>query len=520
VEISHSLILAAILIITFIVRAWPRLFMRQPPLGDTASHLAMIKAIRDNGHRVPDPLPRWLPEQRLYYPTFFHWLVSFVPPPALRGFERISGAVIDTVHNALTMLLAYSILIDQGIEVSPAVLGAALAGLLFTFSPRLIRPRERVFFLNPRAFGSLLVSVGFLGTFWYVWHGTWITLALGIIGFALASITHKFTLQVIVFAAPLLSILVGSAWFAAALVLGLLAAILMTRGRALKVWRSHMGYSRLYRSHIAPRFPIVRDTVWIILRKLFRALRRGENWQREAIRLVFNNEIDWLVQLSWIVPVGVLTAGTVQRSVDAPSEFLHLGAWTLGTVLIGLMTAIRPFRFLGQPTRYLEYAVLPASVVLGYAAVALPELPTIRLVVYGVLGLFVVVVGLYYAVAFMVHRRLRLDEFSDVVTWLAEQPSQVILCAPVHGFSSAVWKETKHTIVGWLGQMNDQKSETWLEDYLLLCPEQHFVLPRDLSRVIDRYGVNMVLHGPGAEHDLGDMTRIYSSGAYTVYRVS
>jgi hypothetical protein len=341
-------------------------------------------------------------------------------------------------------------------------------------------------------------------------------LVLGIIGFALASITHKFTLQVIVFTAPLLSILVGSVWIAAALVYGLLAAILITRGRALKVWRSHIGYSRLYRSHIAPRFPIVRDTVWVILRNMFRALRSGDNWRREAIRLVFNNEIDWIVQLSWIGPVGVLAA---LRPVNAPPEFFYLATWVLGTVIVGLMTTLRPLRFLGQPTRYLEYAVLPASVVLGCAAVGIPEFPAVMPVVLGILAFSVVIVTLYYAVAFIIHRRIRLDEFSDVVAWLAEQPSQVILCAPVHGFSSAVWKETNHTIVGWLGQMNDQTSEDWLEDYLLLCPEQHFVLPHDLSRVIDRYAVNMVLRGPGTEHDLSDMTQAYSSGAYAVYRV-
>jgi hypothetical protein len=493
--------------------------MRQPPLGDTASHLAMIKAIRDNGHRVPDPLPRWLPEQRLYYPTFFHWLVSYLSPPTLVRFERISGALIDTLHNVLAMLVAYYILLGQGIDVTLAAQGAALTGLLFALSPRLIRPRERVFFLNPRAFGSLLVSLGFLGTLWFVWQGSWITLIVGVVAFGLASITHKFTLQVIIFVAPLLSILTASSWFVIALAAGLLVAIMLTRGRALRVWRSHVGYSRLYRSHIAPRFPIVRDTVWVILRKLLRALRGKENWQREAIRLVFNNEIDWLVQLSWIVPVGILTARAALRSFDAPPAFLLLGAWVLGAALIGLMTTIRPLRFLGQPTRYLEYAVLPASVVLGYAAVALPELPTIRLVVYAILIFFVVIVGLYYAVAFMVHRRIRLGEFSEIVAWLAEQPSQVILCAPVHGFSSAVWHNTKHTIVGWLGQMNDQTNESWLDDYLLLCPEQHFVLPHDLSQIIDCFGVSMILCGPGAEHDLSEMTHLHTSGAYVVYRV-
>ncbi|HEY69052.1 MAG TPA: hypothetical protein G4O08_00550, partial [Anaerolineae bacterium] len=503
---------------TFLSRSWPRLIMRQPPLGDTTSHLAMIQAIRDNGHRIPDPLPRWLPEQRLYYPTFFHWLVSYLSPSALIRYERISGAVIDTLHNALTMLVAYYLFLEQGLELALAGLGAALAGLLFALSPRLIRPRERVFFLNPRPFGSLLVSIGFLGTLWFLWEEAWAALILGMIAFALASITHKFTLQVIVFLAPLLSVLTGSIWFVLALGAGLGLAILLTRGRALRVWRSHIGYSRLYRSHIAPRFPIVRDTAWTILRNLFRALRSGGSWQREAIRLIFNNGIDWLVQLSWLAPVGFLLVVGI-RSLESPPEFLHLGAWVLGATLIGLVTAIRPMRFLGQPTRYLEYAALPTSLLLAYAAIALPEWPAMRIVVYAILGFFAAVVILYYAVTFLVQSRIRLDEFAEAVAWLAEQPPQIVLCAPVHGFSSAVWYETKHTIVGWLGQMNDQTSEDWLEDYLLLCPEQHFILPHDLSQILERYGVDLVFCGPGEEHGLDPKAMSYSRGAYAVYRV-
>jgi hypothetical protein len=519
VDALHVAMLLATLLLTFVSRAWPRAIMRTPPLGDTASHLAMIKAIRDNRHRVPDPLPRWLPEQRLNYPIFFHWLLSFLSPAALLRFERISGAVIDTAHNSLTMLLAYFLLLDQGAGSGLAASGAALAGLLFALSPRLIRPRERVLYLNPRPFGNLLVSMGFLGTLWFVWQGSWVVLAIGIIALALASITHKFTLQAIVFLAPLLSILTGSIWFVVALGFGLIVAILITRGRALRNWRSHIDYSRLYRSHIAPRFPIVRDTAWTILRNAFRAMRRGGNWRRELIKLVFNNEIDWIVQLAWLAPVGYLLVMVMVQSIQVPSEVLDLGAWVLGMVLIGLMTSMRPLRFLGQPTRYLEYAVLPGSVILAFLAVALPELPSGRIVVASVLALFMIVVALYYAVALLVQRRIRLDDFSGAVAWLAEQPPQVVLCAPVHGFSSAVWTDTDHTIVGWLGQMNDQTSENWLEDYLLLCPEQHFVLPNDLREIAERFGVDMVLVGPGADLDLGKMTKAHASGAYSVYRV-
>lgn len=519
-EVINALLPLAVSMLTFLSRAWPRLIMRQPPLGDTASHLAMIKAIRENRHRVPDPLPRWIPEQRLYYPTFFHWLVSFLAPSMLVQFERVSGAVIDTVHNAVAMLATYIIFIDQGIESGLAGQGAALAGLLFVLSPRLIRPRERVLFLNPRPFGNLLVSIGFLGTLWFIWQGAWLGLILGVFAFSLASITHKFALQVIVFVCPLLSIMTASAWFVIALVVGLFGAILLTGGRALRVWRSHIGYSQLYRSRIAPRFPIVRDTAWTILRNTLRALRSGGNWRREVIKLIFNNEIDWLIQLSWLVPVGYLLAVGRARPLNIPDVVLHLGAWVFGAVLVGLVTTIRPLRFLGQPTRYLEYAVLPACIILAYAVIDLPDLPSFQLAVYVLIGFFLAIVALYYAVAFMVHRRICLDDFFEVVAWLAEQPPQVVLCAPIHGFSSAVWQETRHTIIGWLGQMNDQTSEDWMDDYLLLCPEKHFVLPRDLSRIIGRYGVNLLFCGPGADHDLDRMTKSYSSGPYSVYRVT
>jgi hypothetical protein len=495
------------------------MIMRHPPLGDTVAHLAMIKAIRENGHRVPEILPRWIPEQQLYYPTFFHWLLSYLSPSALTSFERISGALLDSAHNVLTVAAAYFILVEQGIEVGLAAQGAALAGLLFAFSPRLIRPRERAFFLNPRPLGSLLVSVGFLGTLWFVWNGTWFFLILGVIAFGLASITHKFTLQVIIFLSPVMSILTGSLWFLAALGSGFAAAILITRGRALRMWSSHVGYSRLYRSHIAPRFPIVRDTAWSILRNALQEARGKGNWRREAIKLVFNNEIDWIVQLTWLAPVGIFLAAATFVPLNVPVQFLHLGYWVLGATLIGLLTTIRPLRFLGQPTRYLEYAALPASVFLAYAAVALPELTYSRAVVIAALALFLIVVAVYYGVALMVQQRIKLDAFFEAVAWLAEQPPQVVLCAPMHGLSSAVWIHTDHTIIGWLGQMNDQTSEQWLEDYLLLCPDQHFTLPHDLTRIIGRYRAGMVFCGPGVDHDLGKMTQVYAKGGYTAYRV-
>lgn len=519
VTLLDAILFLGVLLLTFLSRAWPRWYMREPSLSDAVTHLAMVKAIRENHHRVPDIVPRWVPKQRLLYPTFYHWLLSYLTPTALRQFERISGALLDTVHNALTMVAAYWLLSAQELPAAQVARGAVLAGLLFAVSPRLIRPEERAFFLNPRPFGALFVSIAFLGTLWFLWTEAWIVLTLAIIAFGITSISHKFAFQAIVFLSLMLSVLVGSAWFLVALAGGLLGAVLVTRGHALQIWRSHIGYSRLYRRHIAPRSPRIKDTAWTILRNAIEAKRRGGNWKREVIRLVFNTEVDWFAQAVWLLPVCYFVAVMAFTPLKAPAQVLHLGLWVVGATLIGLITTLQPLRFLGQSSRYLEYAVLPGSIFLAYVAVGLPDLASSRLIVWVVLILCAGTVILYYLVTLIVYKRTGLDELAKALNWLAEQPSQVVLCSPIHGLPSAVWTQTNHTVVGWIGQMNDQTSASWLEDYLALCPNQHLVLPYDLNPIIQRYGVDLVFCNPGVNHNLQNFSLAYENGGYTLYRV-
>ena len=199
--------LFCVLCLTFILRGTYGLFIPSglAPSGDTVIHLIIADGIRRNGHRIPDRFPEFLLSGPHSYPSFFHWLLSFIPKKTLERWERFIGSFLEMVHNVFIFFTCYYLARRQG-GVNPMLVGF-MAAIVFALSPLFVDHVGRVFHLSERPFGSFWGTVFVFFALQYVaspdpWFLVGAIIAIGII-----FISSKFTVQAILFISFIFSVL-------------------------------------------------------------------------------------------------------------------------------------------------------------------------------------------------------------------------------------------------------------------------------------------------------------------------
>jgi hypothetical protein len=177
-------------------------------------------------------------------------------------------------------------------------------------------------------------------------------------------LTSKFGVQVYVFFHLVLFFTEGDPMWLLLGVGSFLAAMLISLGHFRVVASGHWEHSRYYRAAIAPRFHMVRDfNRWEDIRNLLRNFVKDPAQAAKTL-LMDNSYTQLLIKHPQLPYIGYLVVFDSRfRVFDG-----LMVAWVGAGLLAFFLTSLKPFRFLGEADRYLEYTLVPQLLLLAGAA--------------------------------------------------------------------------------------------------------------------------------------------------------
>lgn len=370
--------LVLILLLTLVVRIFPRLLWRKAVYSDTYLHLALARAIRDNGHRPAARIPRSILKHRLAYPYLCHWFMSFLPDRALLRVEPFLSALVDAAHVSLTYFFGRKILVAAGFGESSGPL-AVMTSLLVAVAPAFLRAQAgpRAYNASPRPVGQLLFAAYACALALHSLGGgpAWIVLAVAAV--APLSLTSKFANQAVLFLSAGLC-LFGDFIPLGACAAGWAVAGVLTGGSAYRVLYGQTKYSIFYFRYLQRRYlwPAHRSPLGYLRTLAGSILKRGARfplWVFEeryfAHLLVF--AFPQFLVLTWML---LQMRGPLLADPAAASLLRALGPWAAASLGWMLLTSCKPFLFLGEAARYAEFTIMPQMLLLTACARAL-DLP-------------------------------------------------------------------------------------------------------------------------------------------------
>ncbi len=433
----------AVLALALALRAIPPLQPRDGPGGDSDFHFAFIGMLRRARQAGVPVGERFLLPSVIAYPALYHWLLSFLPPAALRWVDRWSGLVYDGIVGALITRLLVADGAVPG-DLAPALIGAYLIAPSLTLAH--VGPRP--FSLTPRSFAQLLTGL-LIALFLarsddgMAQDATAIAAAILLAGVLLSS---KFGIQVLAFALPLIAILTGQYDILGVAAAAFAGAWIASRGYLRRQLGAQYAHLRWYWRHNVG-FLRARGN-WRALGKAImsfdlRAIGREALARNPLLSGAFRNFL--------LIPAFPLAA-----SAD------HLGhaAWMALSISIAVavpwvLTSFGVLRILGEAERYLEFG-FPAQWFLLFALLPGPAL-TVTLLAVCLLHLVLYVVNLWalrqrstasaltafdgLAQAIEGYRSVRLLMLDDSETYGICRRTSAALCSFANPLSPKDWSQ-------------------------------------------------------------------------------
>ena len=369
-NISVWIVGLAVPCLSFVLQVWPRLINRYFGI-DTWRHLMYANYVRKHKKFPKEIRDKYLVVGPYGYPPVIIKILSFFPKSFNEKYQFIFSPVFDFLHNYFIFCAALMLTKDLTTAISAQII-AALTPLVVIEASN----------LNTRAISYLIYSLSFFPLLLFIYTHSMLWLALAFIGLILLFYTHRFAVQAYIFCAiglgifernPLYLIFFLTA-FATVYVLGgeFYKSILNEHLALLNFWKKNIDFrfAHQFRGNVKPR--LIKDFVFKIYNLSFKS---------PFIYIVGNNPWLGIYFLGFLLPyIYKSFPGII---IDVPM-ILKLNLWVIALLMSSiLILSVKGLRFLGEGHRYLEYAVLPMSIVLGsYFSVLYGKYGGISLIVF------------------------------------------------------------------------------------------------------------------------------------------
>lgn len=208
---DQNVFIAIIACIAFGIRALPRMLYPSAYNYDTYFHVHLAQQLKANTLKGLEVIPvnRTYPAM---YPLGYHYFLAIFPKQMIRLMERVSSPLFDTL---ILLSLYGAIHLFWGINGLPVPeMFAETVCLLYAFSPALLRVGSgpRAYSGTPRVLGQLLYFIHICLAYTAITMGS---IPLGLTAAAimcLFPLVAKFTMQVAVFFAIPMAILMGKGY--------------------------------------------------------------------------------------------------------------------------------------------------------------------------------------------------------------------------------------------------------------------------------------------------------------------
>lgn len=516
------LIFIVVILLGIFLRIFPRLLRQCVIDSDTVYHLLAAEQIRNNRFRVPQYLQGFILQMPYTYPPLFHYFLALMPKHRRERVEPFLGALIDTLH-----ILTVSLILWQASQLAGFFSGwqiglmSMVSMLTFLTYPALLNATPlRVYMGTPRPVGEWLFSVTMFSLWIYSMTGCWVWFVFAVLATALLLLCSKFAAQVFVFSSVFMAAWIGRVDTLLLIPLGLLTAILISKGHYLKVLEGQVQHSIFYQRYIIKSHPIKERNQFRDLLQLPGEIFRNPNKVFQTLyekntfsALLLRNPYLLLVVYFWLLFPSVFL-----------NEFRFLSGWLLSCILAFVVTSLRPFLFLGEAERYVEYAVPAMSVLISAF-----------LVEYGgkaswLIWLTMVIYSVIFAVGnhlILIRRcdKQKREELCQAIMWLSQLPeNHRILPIPAHFLGRMIAKETHHQALFFSDNLNEKFLSG--EEFLRIFPQYPFP-NTDLEYFIKRYRIDLVicekryiLHiaQQGLHYDFSNWLLAFENSEYAIFR--
>ncbi|MFX0196177.1 MAG: hypothetical protein ACFFCW_08645 [Candidatus Hodarchaeota archaeon] len=427
-----------ILISTFILRCFPRLFFRIADIG--ADHWfwkAYIESYHKN-HRFPPIMPQYLLDEHQWYPPIFPLLLAHMPSKIFDKYSYFVAPSIDLLRLGLVMVVAGTFSRNNVYWV------VAVSGAIYALTPVLISYNIQ---LNPRGLGSLLLDGLIVLIVWgYFMDGpNWIWIAVLLLA-GLVLLTHKMTAQLFWFLC-IVSGLATMDWrFLALIPASILVALILSKGFYWKVLKAHWDivtfWNRNWRwlqAHPIKESPIYGEPGYETPTKLHRKGWTGV--KRHLTYLIAYNPWPWIL----FCYAGLNLIGGERNFL---TDYVWVWPWAVIIALFSLITVFVPsLKCLGSGYLYLYNLAFPVALIWGkIMSHAGLKSETIFLAAGFVLSIGAII---FFYKHIRTSSILRVDhDFERVLNFLKRAPRGPILCLPPQWYDLVAYKTDQPVLYG------------------------------------------------------------------------
>ncbi len=473
------------------IRLRPKLRGQIADGNDFYYHIRLIHLIRETGDWFPIRDPRKLGPGEARYPSLYHSLLSLLPSKFERRVDIYSGLVFDLISALLMGLLMVSVG-GQDVRIALFAVGLYIIAPALTFA--FIGPRP--FSLTPRNFAQLCFS----GCVAMLILQPMVTPAIAMIFevmaiffVALVFLSSKFGTQHVIFVLPLTAIIASSVVPFRVLSVAFILATVVSRGRFLGQIETQIRhlkwFSKKNKAHFDSRGNWLRLFDYIVCLKLIHAFQEVVLYNPILAGIARNILLFFALLMFHSKTQGLLEEG-------AADALLVAFALSASALVPWVMSSFGPFRALGEPERYLEFA-FPAYWFLLWSEVDTITLPW--LCVFATLYF-----AIYYKInlGYVIQDLASRDDTSrlELVQWINKGGYRRIICTDIteHNFILA---NTDAAVCQHGGHASDSNS---VVNFLQLLLERFpYVSPERLSWVCDEYDLDAVLIKRSSEVAIG-----------------
>jgi hypothetical protein len=325
------------------------------PGSDHPYHLGLINGIRTNKHKFVKSYPNMIGENNFAYPQLLHWILSFLPISALKDHYNYVGLAI----NYLLLITFLGINIWTYDILKPQIsfeLYTLLAALLFIITPFSWAPwNAKNTGISARGLALLLGYLYQYIIILYYYSEHWTYLALLLVIVYVIILSSQFATQYVIFSMPLYALLYSNYYLLLFPFIAYLVFYVFNKEIASNYIKGQIWHKTIYFRYLAKLFlldkreSIWRDLIYDIWVKIYRKPPRG-------LLYAYNNPF---VAIMIAIPgLGYLAFSFVRNNINIVHSLEQLMIWNvLIAITLFVLTSFTKTRFLGEPERYVEFAL-------------------------------------------------------------------------------------------------------------------------------------------------------------------
>ena len=321
-------------------------FSYKNPSSDHFVHLNMINKYRENNFQINLKNINYFNQKYHHYPFFFHWILSKYFFKTVVNYPLLISYAINVLSFIFFNLFLSLVKNDYNFY---ELFLLNVIKLIFPFS--YIYWNAKNLGISGRAFGVLLGELFSYGLFFLVNYedNFYVYVYLYIIGF-ISLISSLFTFQFVYLISLIISIFLNNPILFALMNLLFPGLILIFPNYGKDFIKGQLNHKINYSKYLAKvkllkeRKSIYRDFIYDFWVKMFLNFKKG-------LKYIFKNPI---VEVIYGFPFLIIYLFNIMFSNS--SEF-SIDLVILSSLILFLLICLRPFRFLGEPQRYIEFII-------------------------------------------------------------------------------------------------------------------------------------------------------------------